>query len=131
MTIRNEKAFLEGFWDWGMLDSCFPGRIKVSDIDGIVQRGNSFLVLETKKPGVLVPKGQEIMFKAMQQKGFTILILWGTQNNPVEMQVYYPNGQISKKKPADVNKFKEIVSWWVLQAENELTKSNLIKKNGA
>lgn len=118
MTIRNPTSFMEGFWDWGMLDNCFSGNVKVSDIDGIIERRNSFLVIETKKPGVPIPKGQEIMFKSLQKlEKFTVVVVWGMKNNPVEMQVYYPNGQISEKKPADVNKFKDFVAWWYAEVE--------------
>lgn len=120
MTIRNEKAFLEGIWDWGCLDDCFPGKMKITDIDGFFERKGKFLVLETKQPGVTVPLGQEIMFKNMQRTGlFTVIVVWGEKNNPVEIQVYYSDGSISKKKPADIYKFKEIVSWWYCQVEKE------------
>lgn len=118
MTIRNEQAFLAGVWDWGCLDDCFPGKMKITDIDGFFERKGKFLVLETKQPGAPIPKGQEIMFKNMQRTGlFTVLIVWGTKNDPKEMQVYYPSGIISEKKPADMETFQKMVSWWFQQVE--------------
>lgn len=113
MTIKNPEKFVAGLWDWGCLDNCFPGKIKVTDIDGLVERKGHFLVLETKSPGVPIPLGQQIMFKNLQRSGlFTIVVVWGNTNQPQEMQVYYSNGKVSEKKPANMATFKQVVSWW-------------------
>lgn len=118
MTIQNPEKFVAGLWDWGMLDPCFPGKIKVTDIDGLVERKGHFLVLETKSPGVTIPLGQEIMFKRLQQsRMFTVVVVWGKTNQPQEMQIFYPNGLTSEKKPADMEMFKKVVSWWNTQVE--------------
>ena len=58
MTIKNEKAFIQNFWDWRFLDQAFDRDIKVGDIDGMVEAGGRFLVLEGKRAGTPIPKGQ-------------------------------------------------------------------------
>ncbi len=99
VTINDPKKFVAGLWDWGCLDSCFPGRMKVTDIDGFLERNSKFLVLETKGKGVPVPKGQEIMFKNMQKTGlFTVVIVWGEPGSPSEMQVIYPTHSQKRKR---------------------------------
>lgn len=118
MTIQNMKAFIEGTWDWGILDDCFPGGMKIGDIDGLFERKGNFLVFETKQPGVPIKKGQQITFDNMIKTGlFTVILIWGTKNNPVEIQVMYPKGKVSQKKPATIEDLKNIVSWWYREIE--------------
>lgn len=89
MTINNIEAFLNGLWDWGILDGCFGGRIKPTDIDGMVERNGLFLVLEAKSPGTHIPTGQALTFEAMRRKGdTTIFIVWGETDNPGEIQIW-------------------------------------------
>lgn len=89
MTIRNEEYYKSQLWDWGFLDGCFsPTKIKVTDIDGFVERNGKFLVIETKSPGAEIPYGQRIMFNQMIKSGlFTIYIVWGYANNPERIRI--------------------------------------------
>ena len=67
MTIKNLEAFVENLWDWGFLDECFPGtRIRVTDIDGLVERNGHFLLIEAKSPGKDIPTGQRILFDRLE-----------------------------------------------------------------
>lgn len=92
MTIQNKKAFMGALWDWGFLDSCFGNtRIRVSDLDGMVERKNRHLVIEGKGPGVPVKKGQEILFASLVKKGFAIIVIWGNPDKVEQMSVWYPN----------------------------------------
>lgn len=113
MTIRNIDSFVSSLWDWGMLDDCFPGtKIKVTDIDGAVERRGKFLILETKKKGVPVPVAQQIMFERFQETGlFTVVVVWGDKNQAEEMQVYYPQYK-TEKKAATNEDLKNVVKWW-------------------
>ena len=80
-NIRNKKAYAESFWNWQPFNVCFPGtKIRITDLDGMVERNGFFLLLETKGPGVPVPLGQSIMFERLVvDKGFAVMILWGRQ----------------------------------------------------
>jgi hypothetical protein len=114
MTIRNEKAFLDGFWDWGIFDSCFSNpKVKVADIDGFVERNGNFLVLETKQIGVPIPYGQQITYRQLTRtKLFTILFLYGPKNEPQEFELWRPNGTILSKKKTDIAEVKTFISRW-------------------
>jgi hypothetical protein len=115
MTIRNMKNFISGIWDWGFLDQCFPGtKIRVTDIDGFVERNGNFLVLEAKQPGLEIPKGQRILFENMQKTGlFTVVVVWGKKNAVEALQVYYPGyDKPNPKKPATNENLQRIVKWW-------------------
>jgi hypothetical protein len=118
MTIRNRQAYMDNLWDWGFLDDCFGGtKIKVSDIDGVVERNGYFLYLETKSPGKAIPTGQEIMFKRMIENGHnTVIVIWGIPSTPVEIKVFsakYPGG---KEIEANADKLKELVGAWYQKA---------------
>jgi hypothetical protein len=117
ITIRDPAKFMEGFWDWGFLDDTLPGKVKVSDIDGFVEKNGHFLILETKKFDVSIPLGQKIAYEKLQKTGlFTIVYLWGEKGFIEEMQVLYANGKVSPKKSADNDDFKRVVEWWVKQS---------------
>ncbi len=39
MTIRSKEVFLQGLWDWAVLDGCFGNtRIRPTDVDGLIER---------------------------------------------------------------------------------------------
>lgn len=114
MTIRNIDNFVNSLWDWGFLDDCFDGtKIKVTDLDGIVERHGHVLILETKSPGAPIPRGQQILFNHLiTESRFTVLIIWGEANKPVEAQVW---GRA--KTPADEKRIKDFVSNWYKRAD--------------
>lgn len=113
MTIRDADKFMEGVWDWGILRGCFgESRIEPSDLDGIAERRGKFLILETKRPGVSVPLGQQILFEAMRRTGLcTIFIVWGERNRPHRIQVMTRH-KIHDPTPCDVEKLRSHVKAW-------------------
>ena len=93
MTINNPDLFVAGLWDWGFLEPCFRGtRIRPSDIDGVTEHNGHTLFIETKSPGVTIPQGQAIMFKAWQRDGNTVFVIWGHANHAEAIQIYWPTG---------------------------------------
>lgn len=50
--------------DWAVFNDCFPRGIRVSDVDGIVEIGGAFLMIEWKGgKGVGLPEGQRRMLR--------------------------------------------------------------------
>ncbi len=96
MTINNRDLYLEGVWDWGFLNDCFrPSRIKVTDIDGLVERNGRFLVLETKREGADIPQGQSILFRQYVKQGHWVLIIWGYQDSDThDLLLLRPSGDM-------------------------------------
>lgn len=127
MTINNKDLFFEGVWDWQFLDQCFKGtKIKVSDIDGIVERKGHFLVIETKKKGVVIPTAQERMYNELWKLGkFTVVYVWGNKNQTAEMKVCYPTHKTPKRSATNED-LKRVVSWWFdcVDSGKMLTKAN-------
>lgn len=116
MTIRNKDTFMQNLWDWGFLDDCFGGtRIRITDVDGLVERKGHFLLIETKSPGKDIPRGQQILFDAIaKQPNWHILVIWGLPNVPTMAQIWG-----CKQIPADEMRIREIVRRWYEYANRE------------
>lgn len=114
MTIHNLDAYIAALWDWGFLDECFGNtRIRVSDLDGIVERNGWFLVIEAKSPGKDIPRGQRRLFKALVNKEFSVLVIWGEANKPQHLQIWYPHRAVPEVQvKASVEDIQDIVRRW-------------------
>lgn len=114
MTIKHMDKFTEALWDWAILDGCFgSSRIKPTDIDGLVEVNDHFLLIEAKGEHARITKGQQYTFEALQATGrFTIIIINGENNQPYSMQVLYPNGATSQLQQAGVAELRSVVARW-------------------
>lgn len=126
---------MDALWDWGPFDGCFgTTRIRISDVDGIVERNGHILLIEAKPPGKTVSKGQAIMFDKIAESGFFVLILWGETNKPEQYQVYRPKrwhdmGQNpSKPQPITLQEAREFVRGWFAWANLIGPKASLDRK---
>ena len=116
MTINDPVAFCAGLWDWSILNGCFGDtKIKVSDIDGCIERNGKTLMFETKAPDVEIPFGQALMYKALA-KTSTVMIVWGTKNDPVKLRIMYGDA-CRDYDPCDLELFREKVSRWYKWAD--------------
>lgn len=119
MTIRNLKSYTEALWDWGFLNSCFGGtKIRVSDVDGVVERKGKFLFIEAKRPNASIPGGQQRLFRALAKSGCSIFLIWGDQNKPERLSVWYPGRDNPEKpKPANQEAVADMVRRWFKYAD--------------
>ncbi len=118
MTIRDPEKFCAALWDWGFLDGCFGGtKIRVTDVDGFVERNGHYLVIEAKSSGASIPFGQAIMFRQMQAgKRHTVILLWGTPPIPEFIQVFGPKGT-TQIMPSSQEHLQKWVSNWFEYAD--------------
>lgn len=87
--LRNRDAYRDAAQDWVILEGCFGGKIRPSDIDGIVERNGHFLVLEKKPSGYEFRGGQALLFSRLSAlPRFTVLILRGDGQDCESMQVW-------------------------------------------
>jgi len=83
-NIRSVASFMRSLPDWTEFNDCFaPSRIRISDIDGIVERNGQFLVLDFKHPNATLNTGQRILYQQLARKGFTVVVVYGTTTNDV------------------------------------------------
>lgn len=116
-NLRDESDFAQSHWHWDFLNECFaPTKIKVTDIDGFVERNGRFLVIETKKPCVDIPQGQDIMFKSMIETGlFSVIIIWGHRDTPQEVEVRTPK-RVYAYDEASAELVQNLVRQWFAYA---------------
>lgn len=91
MAINNMAAYMAAVWDWSWLQGCFGQTIKVSDVDGMVERRGNFLMLEGKKGGV-VSVGQRIMHEQWVKNGGSLIVINGMDHQDTNMIVTASGG---------------------------------------
>lgn len=130
MNIRNELHYQNSFWDWSFLNDCFGDtKIRVSDLDGVIERKGNILILETKEPNVSIPYGQQLLFEAIQKNGHTVIVAWGSVNNhhPVvtKMMIYHPYNKHSSKVDATIlDLHNKVANWYRFADENPFRNQN-------
>jgi hypothetical protein len=107
-----------------MFCEAFPGKISLSDLDGIVEINGRFLCMEWKEEPKALPVGQRIMFDwwvAKPGRQFTVLCLAG---NAETMQITHAMnflGSHSVWKPHDFNWAFNFMKRWAAWAQKEPT----------
>lgn len=77
-SCQKHGCFKDNLPDWGWLDSAFPGKCRVGDIDGMVEMYGRHLFLEWKPEGKPLHKGQEIALRRLTQNSRSVaLVLFG------------------------------------------------------
>ena len=84
-NIRDGDDFEGSWWDWTPYNECFkPTKIRISDIDGVVERNDYILFFETKRPNANVTDGQRFLFDTLIKiPNCNVLIIWGERNKPI------------------------------------------------
>ena len=109
-----QGCFLEKRSDVAALDGCFPAHVGATDLDGIVELGGHFLVIEFKHLGVLVPRGQGLMFERMVATGkFTVVIVHARGQDVESWTVLGPDGRRQVK--GDLPALRAEVKAWSRQ----------------
>lgn len=120
-NLRSLKSFIRGLWSWKDLNECFNGtKIRVTDIDGLVERKGNFLLLEGKTGDKELDIGQQITIDKLHDTGlFTIICVYGIPPRmPQRLKIYYPG----VKKPKDLfnanmETLQDLVSRWYTWAD--------------
>jgi hypothetical protein len=120
VTIRSLTAFVGALWDWAVLRECFPRGIRPTDIDGMVEMGGRYLILEGKNPNVPVPVAQQRMFDSMLRWNrlapglFTVIVFWGDAATQIVTQIQFWG---CDPIAADLAMLREHVRAWAIWAE--------------
>jgi len=99
--------------DLTVLDECFPGRIAMTDVNGLVEINGRFLLIEWKRRGD-VPIGQRIMFERLtRHPEFTILVILGDPRTMVvERYDVFRGGRRRGWRDCDLSEIKRHVRTW-------------------
>lgn len=100
--------------DWGFLDSSFSNKIRVGDIDGIVEANGRLLILEWKSFIGDIPVGQRIMFEKIT--ALSQIIVFVISGDPVESVPehisIYSNGSVVADEDCDKEKLRKYCTAW-------------------
>lgn len=120
-NLRSRVRASEQLWDWCILDGCFgEGRIRPSDLDGIVERKDHFLIIEAKPFGRPLETGQRITLEALSRRDrFKVIVVWGPVGLPEEVQEC-ANGEWGPPRKCNLKQFRAGVSRWYQQANGGL-----------
>jgi len=89
MLMRNMFA---SHIDYGDFFGLIPENTQFvpSNVDGICERKGKFLVMEWKRPGEAVSKGQKYLLKSLaKQKNFIVIIIYGDTDDETTVHKYY------------------------------------------
>ena len=103
----------------GAFDDCFPGKIGMSDIDGVVEISGRFLFLEWKSKGGGLTTGQRIMFEqitALSHKVTVIVVCGHPRDMVIETVQVFHRGRSNKPEPCDFDGLKTRLSSWADRA---------------
>ena len=105
--------------DLSVLDECFPGRIAMTDVDGLVEINGHFLFIEWKRHGD-VPAGQRIMFERLTRfPEFTILLILGDPGTmAVERYDTFRGGRRTGWRDCNLSELKRRVRVWADRASH-------------
>ena len=103
--------------DLTVLDECFPGRIAMTDVDGLVEINGQFLFIEWKRRGD-VPAGQRIMFERLTRyPEFTVLVVLGDPGTmAAERYDVFRRGQRRGWRDCSLPELKRHVRAWADRA---------------
>lgn len=112
--------------NFDVFKGCFPRGCVPTDLDGIIEIGGHFLVIEWKNPGGKVSGGQQWTFEDMVKlKSHTVMVLHGLLDKTGMMErvdkiiLYNPTGSVTtyEKKDASVDKVRYLCQKWSEYAE--------------
>jgi hypothetical protein len=120
-NLRSTETYTRSFWDWTFLNACFvPTKIRVSDIEGIVERHGNFLWIETKYPGENIEEGQRIMHESALKTGrFTVLLIWGEPNRPFSYRLLFANRRPEEGLVNREDEIAAVVRRWFVWADGQ------------
>ena len=120
MNLKSIENFMAKFWDWTFLNKCFwPTTIRVTDIDGFVERNDQFLFIETKDPGVDIPLGQQRLFDSVIRRGDSYMVIWGKQGHPPYRLFFKSPTIVENNRNATEDDIQRTVTLWFKRADQE------------
>lgn len=118
-NIRNLDLYRAQLWDWSILNGCFGNtKIRVTDVDGMVERNGRFLFFETKQPSVMsIPRGQMMAYERLMRRGGAVFfVVWGQPGSPEAVQVTTQHGTLPPQ-PCDLRGLRALTYRWFLKAD--------------
>jgi hypothetical protein len=109
-------CYLHQLPDWASFNDCFPRGIRISDVDGIVEIGRRFLMLEWKgSKNVPLPNGQRMLLQRFGRPPDAVLCLRGT---PDDLQwLIFDGSEPGGWRDVSLDEVKAWVKRWAADAD--------------
>ena len=129
---EDEKCYIKNVLiDWAIFNECFsPTRIKISDIDGVVEHNGWFLFIEVKQYTKKIPQGQDILFKKLTESSdrITVLLLY-TQGAAGDLDIreyamYQKGKMIRNWKETNIETIKNVITNWFQEVRRRELREN-------
>lgn len=104
----------------GAFDDCFPGKIGMSDIDGVVEMAGRFLFLEWKSAGGRLSIAQRIMYEritALSHKVTVIVVCGHPRDMTIDTVQVFHGGRADRPVICDFDGLKARISAWARRAQ--------------
>lgn len=105
-------------WDWTPFNDCFGNSgIRISDIDGMVERNGLFLLLDGKRVGTSLKSGQLRLYRSFAEtKAGTAIVFHGDPTTHPQMvctvRIWRPGGDFEGPLSCDLDGLRQIVGAW-------------------
>ena len=115
-----ENCYMEQILpNWAVFNECFlPTKIKITDIDGVVERNGSFLFIEVKQNTKNIPIGQRILFEKLTHNAphISVLLLYAQgvskEMNIQEYAVFREGKMTQGWTPTNTEEIKDLITKW-------------------
>ena len=124
---KGENCYIkEVLPNWDVFnEECFiPTNIKMSDIDGVVERNGQFLFIEVKQNTKYIQLGQRILFENLTRDAdhISVLLLYAenvSENMDIKEYAVFRNGQMTQDWiKTNTEQMKGYVRGWFQRAHN-------------
>lgn len=112
-------CYVEQLPSWDDFIDCFPRGIRPTDIDGMVEIGDSFLFLEEKSPGKSLEYGQHSAMKLLSKRErITVVSFRPILARPTDLEcLVYSEGVSGGWRPCTREAFKDSLRAWSAKAD--------------
>ncbi len=107
---------------FGVFDDCFPRRINFTDVDGLVEIGGHFLMMEWKGDGGSIKKAQHLVFQRFTSNPMNVVIIVHGDAETMSVQAfgYYFRGKYHEAKTATLSDLKKWLRRWATWSDRRL-----------
>ena len=120
---EGQDCYMKQLPNWAVFNECFePTKIKITDLDGLVERKGHFLYFEVKQNKKDIPTGQQILFKQLTKNAphISVLLLYAHNvSEEMDIQEYavFRGGKMTQNwKPTNTQEMKGFVRQWFQRA---------------
>jgi hypothetical protein len=118
-------CYRESLWDWTPMNDCFgDSGIRISDVDGIVERNGCFLLLDGKRVNDRGERhysdGQWRLYVQFAKHMGHVILFHGKPPDQVEyVREWLPGGEYVPERECDLDQLNELISAWYVRADSE------------